>query len=117
MQVKWKLLQWELIAKFKKTLLGWVTKNPVILDTKDPETDNMARNRNKYRCCMSLNIGNGEWGMHWKYGNKYWKEKKVNNNSIRFSDSNPNLIIYCSYLTAIIEDSSYEKQGSGGDSL
>ena len=55
--------------KSPNELPEWVTKKPVVSDTKDLATATMNRNNKKYKWCTSCNNGNGAWGFHWKDGN------------------------------------------------
>ena len=54
----------------------WVTKKPVVSDTKDLTMATMTCNNNKYKQCTSCNNGWGEWIFHWKYGHEEWKVSK-----------------------------------------
>ena len=45
--------------KYANELPEWVTKKPVVSDTKDHTTATMNRNSKKYNWCTSFNNGNG----------------------------------------------------------
>ena len=54
----------------KNELQEWVTKKPVVSDTKDLITATMKRNNKKYKWCTSCNNGQGALGFHWKDGHE-----------------------------------------------
>ena len=51
--------------KSTNELPEWVTKKPVVLDTKDIATATITHNNNKYKWFTSYNNGQGAWGFHW----------------------------------------------------
>ena len=102
--------------KSKNELPEWVTKKPVVSDTKDMTTATMNRNNKKYKWCTSCNNGQGEWGFHWKNGHEECKKKQGNKPSVSFSNPANNTLIYCSYLMNTNEDSTEEGKKGRGDS-
>ena len=92
----------------------WVTRNPVVLDTKDPTTANTARNNKKW--CTSCNNGQGACGFHWKDGHEEWKIKQGKKPSVCFSNPATNTVIYCSYLMTTSEESTEKEEKGGYDS-
>ena len=83
----------------------WVTKKPIVSDTKDIATVTIPHNNNKYKWCTSFKNGNGAWVFHWKDGHKEWKNKQGNKPSVSFSNTDTNEIIYCYYLMTTSEES------------
>ena len=102
--------------KFTNEIPEWVTKKPVVSDTKDLTTETMACNKKKYKWCTSCSNGKGAWGFHWKDGHKEWKNNQGNNTSVCFSNPATNVVTYCSYLMTTIEKSTEEETNGGDDS-
>ena len=73
--------------KSTNELPEWVTKNPVVLYTKDLETSTTTLNNKKYNWYTYFNNGNGAWVIHWKDGHEEWKNKQGQKWSVRFSNS------------------------------
>ena len=94
--------------KSANELPEWVTKKPVVSNTKDIETATMTNNKKKYRWCTSFNNGNGARGFHWKGGHDKWKNNQGKKSSVSFSNPATNAIIYCSYLMTTSEESTEE---------
>ena len=92
----------------------WVTRKPVVSDTKDLTTATMTCNEKKYKWCISCNNGKGAWGFHWKDGHEEWKHKQGKKLSGHFSNPANNAVIYCSYLMTTSEES-IEKEAKGLD--
>ena len=51
---------------FTNELPEWVTKKPVVSDTKNLTTSTMNHNKKNYKWCTSYNNGHGAWGFQWK---------------------------------------------------
>ena len=81
----------------------WVTKKPVVSNTKYLITSPMTHNNKKYKWCNSCNNGQDAWGFHWKDGHEEWKNKQGKKPSVRFSNPANNALIYCSYLMTTSE--------------
>ena len=62
----------------------WVTRKPVVSDTKDLETSTMTYNNNKYKWCISCNNGQDVWGFHWKDIHEECKNNQGKKLSVRF---------------------------------
>ena len=71
----------------------------------------MTYKRKKYKWFIYGKNYNVAWGFHWEYPHKDWKEKEGNNNSVRFSDSATDTVIYFSYLMSTSEESAEEEKG------
>ena len=56
--------------KSTNELPEWVTRTPVVSDTKDLKTATMTRNNKNYKWCTSCNNYQGAWGFHWKDGHE-----------------------------------------------
>ena len=91
--------------KSTNELPEWVTRTPVVSDTKDLTTATMTLNVKKYKWYTSCNNVQGAWGFHWKDGHEEWKNKQGNNPSVRFSNPANNAVIYFSYLMTTSEES------------
>ena len=52
--------------KSSNDLPEWVTKKPIVSDTKDLATSTINRKGKKYKWCTSCNNGIGAWGFYWK---------------------------------------------------
>ena len=100
--------------KPKNELPEWVTRKPVVSDTKDLTTVTMTRNEKKYKWCTSCNNCQGAWGFPWKDGHEEWKIKQSKKPSVRFSNPATNAVVYCSYLMTTREES-IEEEAKGGD--
>ena len=74
----------------------WVTRNPVVSDTKDMKTATMTLNVKKYKWCTSCNNIQGAWGFHWKDGHEEWKIMQGKKPSVSFSNPATNEVVYCS---------------------
>ena len=83
----------------------WVTRKPIVSDTKYLTTATMTRNNNKYKWFISCNNGQGAWGFHWEGGQEDWKNKQGKKPSVHFSNPANNAVIYCSYLMTTSEES------------
>ena len=83
----------------------WVTRKPIVSDTKDPTTATTTCNKTKYKWCTSCNNGQGAWGSHWKDCHEEWKNKQGKNPYGHFSNPATNAVIYCSYLMTTSEES------------
>ena len=94
----------------------WVTKKPVVSDTKDLKKATMTRNNNNYNQCNYYNNGQGSWGFHWKDIHEEWKNKQGKKPSVRFSNPVTNTVIYCSYPMTTSEDST-EEEATGSDDI
>ena len=102
--------------KSTNELPEWVTRNPVVPDTKDLTTSIMTHNDKKYKWCISCNNSKGAWGFHWKDDHKEWKNNQGKKPSGRFSNPSTNAVIYCSYLMTTREESIQEEAKGGDDS-
>ena len=94
----------------------WVTRKPVVSDTKYLKTATMTRNDKKYKWCTSYNNGQGAWGFHWKDGNQEWKIKQGKKPSVHFSNPATNAVVYFSYLMSTGEEL-IEEESKGGDDI
>ena len=102
--------------KSTNDLPEWVTKKPILSDTKDLTTSTMTHNNKKYKWCTYLNNGQGSWVFRWKDGHEEWKNKQVNKPSVCFSNPVTDAVIYCSYLMTTSEDPTEEESKGGYDS-
>ena len=56
--------------KSANELPEWVTKKPVVSDTKDLATNTITHKNKKYMCCTYFNNNNGAWGFQLKDGHE-----------------------------------------------
>ena len=70
LQVKGKWLWWEPTQEVLNELPEWVTKKPVVSDTKDLATNTITHKNKKYMCCTYFNNNNGAWGFQLKDGHE-----------------------------------------------
>ena len=82
----------------------WITRKPVVSDTKNLKTATMTCNNKKYKWCTSCNNGQCAWGFHWKDGHEEWKIKQGKKQSDCFSNPATNTVINCSYLMTTSEE-------------
>ena len=95
--------------KSTNVLPEWVTNKPVVSYTKITATSTMTHNNKNHKWCISCNNGNVTWGFDWKYGRDEWENKKGKKSSVRFDNPTTNEIIYSSYLTTTIQQSTEEE--------
>ena len=62
--------------KYTNYLPEWVTKKPVVSDTKDLAPFTMTPNIKKYKWCTFCNNNNDTWGFQWKDGHFQWENKQ-----------------------------------------
>ena len=91
--------------KYPNEFPEWVTKKPVVSDTKDLASSTMNRNNKKYKWCTSCNNGQGAWVFHWKDVHNEWGNKSGKKSSVHFSNPDTNHVMYCSYLMTTSEES------------
>ena len=94
----------------------WVTRKPVVSDTKNLTTATMTCNIKNYNWCISCNNGQGAWRFHCKDVHEEWENKQGKKPSVRFSKPANNSVIYCSYIITTSEKSTEEEAKGGDDS-
>ena len=70
----------------------------------------MTHNSKEYKWYNSCNNNNFMWGLHCKDGHKYWSSNTGKKDSVLFSGSDIDRIIYLSYLAVASEESTEEEK-------
>ena len=71
----------------------WVTRKPVVLDTKDLKIFTMTCNNKKYKWCISCNNGQGAWLEGWPQGVERKASQEQISSIFRFCHQCSNLLL------------------------